>query len=89
MLKMVWLPKTIVEMVNGDSEKIFMVLIQTIFRGSKNIFMIILSGVFLTAILAAIMSTADSQLWLLHQHSERTFTDCFQRRNPAVIHWLE
>lgn len=49
-------------LVQGDNEKIFMVLIQSIFGSSNNIFGIILCGIFLTAILAAIMSTADSQL---------------------------
>ncbi len=49
-------------MANGDPEKIFMVLIQSIFGMSGSIIGAILCGIFLTAILAAIMSTADSQL---------------------------
>lgn len=50
------------EIVNGDSEKVFMVLIKSIFGGMNNIIGMLLCGIFLTAILAAIMSTADSQL---------------------------
>ena len=72
-----------VEMVNGDSEKIFMVLIQTIFGGSKNIFMIILSGVFLTAILAAIMSTADSQLLVTASTFGEDLYRLFSKKKPS------
>lgn len=55
-------PQNYTDMVNADSEQVFMLLIQSIFGTSKNIIMIIIAGLLLTAILAAIMSTADSQL---------------------------
>lgn len=55
-------PQNYTDMVNSDSEQVFMMLIQSIFGTSKNFFMIIIAGLLLTAILAAIMSTADSQL---------------------------
>lgn len=50
------------EFVSGlDSENIIVYVCQNIFK-NPNIFTYIISGVLLTAILAAIMSTADSQL---------------------------
>ncbi len=55
-------PQNYANMVNADSEQVFMLLIQSIFGTSKNIIMILIAGLLLTAILAAIMSTADSQL---------------------------
>ena len=59
------------------------VLIQTIFGGSKNIFMIILSGVFLTAILAAIMSTADSQLLVTASTFGEDLYRLFSKKKPS------
>lgn len=55
-------PQNYTDMVNADSEQVFMLLIQSIFGSSKNILSILVAGLLLTAILAAIMSTADSQL---------------------------
>ncbi len=55
-------PANFTEMVNGDSEQVFMLLIQSIFGNSGNIILTVIAGLLLTAILAAIMSTADSQL---------------------------
>lgn len=55
-------PQNFTEMVNGDSEQVFMLLIQSIFGNSGNIILTVIAGLLLTAILAAIMSTADSQL---------------------------
>lgn len=55
-------PQEFVGMVENDSEQVFMLLIQSIFGMSNNIILIIIAGLLLTAILAAIMSTADSQL---------------------------
>lgn len=43
-----------------DPEKLFLVMIETIF--SNSILLCILAGIFFSAVLAAIMSTADSQL---------------------------
>ncbi|MFO7976110.1 MAG: sodium/proline symporter PutP [Candidatus Hydrogenedentota bacterium] len=51
-----------------DAEKIFMVLVRLLFPG-------VLAGVFLAAILAAIMSTADSQLLV----TTSAFTEDFYR----------
>lgn len=55
-------PQQLTEMVSSDSEQVFMLIIQSIFGRSGNILMTIIAGLLLTAILAAIMSTADSQL---------------------------
>lgn len=76
-------PANYVDMVNGDNEKIFMVLVQTIFGSSGNIFMIILSGVFLTAILAAIMSTADSQLLVTASTFGEDLYHLFSKKQPS------
>ena len=76
-------PANYVDMVNGDNEKIFMVLVQTIFGSSGNIFMIILSGVFLTAILAAIMSTADSQLLVTASTFGEDLYHLFSEKQPS------
>lgn len=48
----VYIPETL-----ADSERVFMALVEMVFRGSP-----IIIGILMTAILAAIMSTADSQL---------------------------
>ncbi len=48
------------EQVGGDPEKMFMVMINGIF--SNGFFIRLFAGILLSAILAAIMSTADSQL---------------------------
>lgn len=55
-------PENLMTLATNDPEKIFMVMIQSIFGGIGNVFGMLLCGIFLTAILAAIMSTADSQL---------------------------
>ncbi|MCH5251623.1 MAG: sodium/proline symporter PutP [Lachnospiraceae bacterium] len=47
-------------LVDGDSENIFIKMIQQIFSG--NMILVFIGGLFLCGILAAIMSTADSQL---------------------------
>lgn len=47
-------------LVDGDSENIFIKMIQQIFDG--NFIVVFIGGLFLCGILAAIMSTADSQL---------------------------
>jgi len=48
------------EQVGGDPEKMFMVMINGIFNG--NFIIRVFAGILLSAIMAAIMSTADSQL---------------------------
>lgn len=47
-------------LVDGASENVFIKMIQQIFSG--NFFLLLIGGLFLCGILAAIMSTADSQL---------------------------
>lgn len=71
------------EMANSDHEKIFMVLIQSIFGLSGNIMGIILCGVFLTAILAAIMSTADSQLLVTASSITEDFYGSISKKDPS------
>lgn len=77
------MPANFADMVNSDSEKIFMMLIQSIFGGSGNIIMIVLSGVFLTAILAAIMSTADSQLLVTASTFGEDLYHLFSKKKPS------
>lgn len=69
--------------VAGDPEKIFMVLIQSIFGGGSNIFVIILCGIFMTAILAAIMSTADSQLLVTASTITEDLYLAFAKKKPS------
>ncbi|MBE5041083.1 sodium/proline symporter PutP [Ructibacterium gallinarum] len=70
-------------LVAGDKEKIFMVLIQSIFGASNNVISIILCGVFLTAILAAIMSTADSQLLVTASSITEDFYCSVAKKEPS------
>ena len=59
-----------------DAEKIFMVLVGLLFPG-------LLAGVFLAAILAAIMSTADSQLLVTTSAFTEDFYRTFLRKNAG------
>jgi sodium/proline symporter len=59
-----------------DSEKIFMVLVGLLFPG-------VLAGVFLAAILAAIMSTADSQLLVTTSAFTEDFYRAFLRKDAS------
>ncbi len=66
-----------------DAEKIFMVLVGALFPG-------ILAGVFLAAILAAIMSTADSQLLVTTSAFTEDFYRTFLRKDAgdAELVWV-
>jgi len=66
-----------------DAEKIFMVLVRGLFPG-------VLAGVFLSAILAAIMSTADSQLLVTTSAFTQDFYRTFLRKNAsdAELVWV-
>ena len=70
-------------LVENDKEKIFMVLIQSIFGSSSNIISIIVCGIFLTTILAAIMSTADSQLLVTASSITEDFYGSVAKTKPS------
>ena len=69
--------------VEGDSEKIFMILIQGIFGMSGSVIGTVLCGIFLTAILAAIMSTADSQLLVTASSITEDFYGSVAKKEPS------
>lgn len=74
---------SLTQIVNGDSEKVFMVLIKSIFGNMNNIIGMLLCGIFLTAILAAIMSTADSQLLVTASTVTEDMYLSFAKKTPS------
>ncbi|RKQ97087.1 sodium/proline symporter [Kushneria sinocarnis] len=71
LLGLVYIPRDL-----GDSEKIFMIMVNTIFHP-------VVAGVLLAAILAAVMSTADSQLLVSSSALADDFYKAIFRKNAT------